>query len=142
MNKITNDELLAMASEYIVGYDPLVNGRLFNPETAQGFDKNRCQVRVKNMGNPDPNQHARWGIFGFGGLDSYCLNKQGEWEYQSLPSSRDEDFYERCRYKNAKEAIRYYRRWYKHIIKQIQKKIKENPDKVLFNLEDFEPLSF
>lgn len=27
-----------------------------------------------------------------------CLNKDGEWEYEHQPSSRDAAFYERCRF--------------------------------------------
>ncbi len=27
-----------------------------------------------------------------------CLNKEGQWEYEPLPSSRDEAFFDRCRY--------------------------------------------
>lgn len=27
-----------------------------------------------------------------------CLNKDGEWEYEPMPSSRDEDFFARCRF--------------------------------------------
>lgn len=37
--------------------------------------------------------------------DSHCLNKDGEWEYEPLPSSRDDDFLTRCRYSTADEAI-------------------------------------
>lgn len=34
-----------------------------------------------------------------------CLNKSGEWEYEPLPSSRDDDFMARCRFATADEAI-------------------------------------
>jgi len=27
-----------------------------------------------------------------------CLNKRGEWEYESIPSSRTEAFFKRCRF--------------------------------------------
>lgn len=36
----------------------------------------------------------------------FCLNKQGEWEYEPLPSSRDEAFFARCRWADRDEAIR------------------------------------
>jgi hypothetical protein len=33
-----------------------------------------------------------------------CLNKSGEWEYEPMPSSRDDDFLFRCRFATAEEA--------------------------------------
>lgn len=36
---------------------------------------------------------------------SDCLNKGGEWEYDPLPSSRDDAFLARCRFSTAEEAI-------------------------------------
>jgi hypothetical protein len=35
-----------------------------------------------------------------------CLNKQGEWEWEPMPSSRDDEFLTRCRFDSAKDAIR------------------------------------
>jgi hypothetical protein len=34
-----------------------------------------------------------------------CLGKDGEWEYEPMPSSRNADFLSRCRFESAKEAI-------------------------------------
>lgn len=34
-----------------------------------------------------------------------CLNKSGEWEWEPMPSSRDDDFLARCRFDAAQEAI-------------------------------------
>ena len=36
---------------------------------------------------------------------SSCLNKEGEWEYEPIPSSRDDDFYARCRFDSLDEAF-------------------------------------
>ncbi len=33
-----------------------------------------------------------------------CLNNEGEWEYEPMPSSRDDDFMARCRYDSAESA--------------------------------------
>lgn len=33
-----------------------------------------------------------------------CLSKTGEWEYEPLPSSRDEEFIARCRFETFGEA--------------------------------------
>ena len=35
---------------------------------------------------------------------SYCLNRDGEFEYEPLPSSRDEAFLKRCRF-SLQEAL-------------------------------------
>ena len=37
--------------------------------------------------------------------NSSCLNKEGEWEYEPIPSSRDDEFYARCRFDSLDEAI-------------------------------------
>ena len=37
-----------------------------------------------------------------------CLNKNNEWEYEPLPSSRDEAFYNRCRWDSAEEAVAFW----------------------------------
>lgn len=37
-----------------------------------------------------------------------CLNKEGEWEYEPQPSSRDDDFYARCRWATKEDA---YQAW-------------------------------
>jgi hypothetical protein len=39
-------------------------------------------------------------------IDSnYALNRNGEWEYEPLPSSRDDEFILRTRWPSAREAI-------------------------------------
>ncbi len=39
-----------------------------------------------------------------------CLNVSAEWEWQPLPSSRDDAFYERCRFKTLAQAMDAYRK--------------------------------
>lgn len=38
-----------------------------------------------------------------------CLNKQGEWEIEPIPSSRTSAFYKRCRWKSAEAALKFWR---------------------------------
>ena len=38
-------------------------------------------------------------------LNGDCLNKSGEWEWEPMPSSRDDEFLDRCRFPTAQEAI-------------------------------------
>ena len=34
----------------------------------------------------------------------YCLSKSGKWEYEPMPSSRDEEFLESCRFDSWQDA--------------------------------------
>lgn len=35
-----------------------------------------------------------------------CLNRAGEWEFEPMPSSRDEAFLARCRFQGREDALR------------------------------------
>ena len=37
--------------------------------------------------------------------NSSCLAKDGEWEYEPIPSSRDDEFYARCRFDSLEQAM-------------------------------------
>jgi hypothetical protein len=37
--------------------------------------------------------------------DGECLSRQGEWEWEPMPSGRDEQFLSRCRFEDAQGAI-------------------------------------
>lgn len=39
---------------------------------------------------------------------SSCLAKDGEWEYEPIPSSRDDAFYASCRFDSLEEALAAY----------------------------------
>mgnify|MGYP001571258812 CR=1 FL=1 len=39
---------------------------------------------------------------------SSCLNRDVEWEYEPLPSRRDDDFYARCRFESLDVAVAAY----------------------------------
>jgi len=106
---INDNHLLSMASEFYLGPEPLLCGTPYWWEFFSD-DIRLHGVFVKNMGHPD-NGPDRWAIKGTFG----CLNKLGEWEHESIPSERRDDFYERCRYASAHEAIRYYWRWKKAV---------------------------
>lgn len=56
---------------------------------------------VANMKGPD-----RWAIR----KGRYCLTKSGEWEYEPMPSSRDEAFFSRARFKTAEAALKVWDR--------------------------------
>lgn len=109
---ISDAELFKLACEFDLGPEPICNGKyrwweMFPQERRENHVYIRC------TGNPDPDGPPRYGIFRDG--RSCCLNKYGEWEYQSLPSSRTDDFYERCRFASIHEAVNFYRDWHKAI---------------------------
>lgn len=56
-----------------------------------------CKVEVAKQKDGS----TLWAVRAFGD----CLNKRGEWEYEPLPSSRDAEFIQRCRFATAREAI-------------------------------------
>lgn len=37
-----------------------------------------------------------------------CLDKNGEWEYEPMPSSRTDEFYARCRFESLQDAVNAY----------------------------------
>ncbi len=59
-----------------------------------------------------PNGESLWSI-----SDSQSrgnvLNKSLEWEYESSPSNRDNDFYTRTRFSSPEDCLRIYREWKK-----------------------------
>lgn len=44
---------------------------------------------------------AKWAVR----LNGDCLNRAGEWEWEPMPSGRDDDFLARCRFDTDQEAI-------------------------------------
>jgi hypothetical protein len=39
-------------------------------------------------------------------LNSIVLNRNGEWEREPIPSNRDVEFYDRCRFKSFEAAVK------------------------------------
>jgi len=56
-------------------------------------------LRVEDRGQRDGSR--LWAVTWLG---HHCLNKDGEWEREPLPSSRDDDFLERTRWATVGEA--------------------------------------
>ena len=46
-------------------------------------------------------ERTRWAVTDMG----LVLAQNGEWEFEPIPSSRDEDFLERCRFDSFDEAL-------------------------------------
>ena len=54
--------------------------------------------------------HGMYGVKRWAIRDSgACLNKNNEWEWEPLPSSRDDEFYARCRWDTAENALAFWR---------------------------------
>lgn len=127
---IPDSELLKMACEFNLGPEPIVNGTL--QAGRRYLDEGYHNVYVKNMGNINRDQPDRWAILCSG---RSCLNKEGLWQYQGLPSSRKDEFYDHCRYDSVHEAIEYYQKWKDSIEKWAKETLAQNPKAVL-NYED------
>jgi hypothetical protein len=83
----TRERLLSLArAGYVVDAYALENGAMVQT-TIQ---------RARQIGGGD-----LWKVI----RGSECLNHAGEWEYEPLPSSRDEEYLARCRFATADEAI-------------------------------------
>jgi hypothetical protein len=57
------------------------------------------QVKFARMESPFY-EGVKWSVRWMG----RCLNKQGEWDWEPSPSSRDDDFYAKCRFESLEEA--------------------------------------
>ncbi|MFA6134413.1 MAG: hypothetical protein WC869_10415 [Phycisphaerae bacterium] len=64
-------------------------------DTLSGVD-----VRLVNRRNM-PGRPDRWAIVEGGN----CYNWEGEWEYEPMLGSRDDEFFQRCRYASPQQAL-------------------------------------
>jgi len=96
---ITDAELLALALSFDAGPPPTINGYALPPETPREFYG--WPVTIESRGS------TGWAIVN----GRSCLNRDGEWEYESMPSERKEEFIARTRWATAGEALAYWRGW-------------------------------
>jgi hypothetical protein len=68
------------------------------------FDNREVGAVTFDLMNSPYYEGERWAVR----RNSACLNKDGEWEYEPLPSSRDDDFYARCRFESLEIAVAAY----------------------------------
>ena len=84
---MTDEEMLVCATEFTL--------IPFNPRR---LPKGPMGIRELKIGFRGPNA---WAIINEGSV----LAHDGEWEYEPFPSARDEEFFARCRWPTAREAI-------------------------------------
>lgn len=87
---MTDDELLARATHF----------ELVSPDQHGARDRVHSVVIERRTYVSDPVQS--WAIVN--GLHD-CLNHDGEWEYEPSPSSRDDKFFQRCRWSDLHAAV-------------------------------------
>jgi hypothetical protein len=75
----TPDKLLELATEFLID----------------------MQERVYVRKQPQRDGTIKWAVEQIG----MCLAKDGEWEHQPLPSSRDDEFLNRCRFDTLEQAF-------------------------------------
>lgn len=85
-------------------------------EGADGFNRVTLEEALQRNGS------ILWAVRKQGGS---CLNKQGEWEFEPMPSSRDAAFFHRCRWESPEKA---YRAWEKSLEPMPKKARKPRPD--------------
>ncbi|MES1979596.1 MAG: Lar family restriction alleviation protein [Pseudomonadota bacterium] len=66
------------------------------PVSSKRFDNEITVQRARQIEGP-----PLWAVR----LNGECLNKSGEWEWEPMPSSRDDEFLARCRFATHTEAI-------------------------------------
>ena len=71
-----------------------------------GHDTIHVELSCKAGEGPHKPPHDWWAVRQRG----WCLNTELEWEYEPLPSSREDDFLARCRFTQA-DAIALARRY-------------------------------
>ena len=62
-------------------------------------------IYVKWRGQQYGRGPVRWAVVLGNGYPAWVLNKDGEWEYEPQPSSRDDEFFARCRWESFDEAL-------------------------------------
>jgi hypothetical protein len=72
---------------------------MFRIHTAPAYINNVDVMRCE--GPRLPKQPYMWKVLSGSGA---VLGKDGEWEYEPIPSSRDEEFYAHCRFDTYEEA--------------------------------------
>jgi len=60
---------------------------------------NYSPVRITEMAQLDG--PPKWAVR----RNGRCLNTDGKWEYEPMPSSRDDEFLARCRFSTVREAL-------------------------------------
>jgi hypothetical protein len=110
-------ELAAIATAFDAGPDPIVNGHIWTERHKfSDADWDRLFVE-KRFGDT-------W-VITQGGRS--VLNRFGKWEYEPLPSNREDDFLDRTRYKSAREAIELADYFRTRVTKWFQLEIAKDP---------------
>lgn len=86
---------------YDLGPPPFINGKSTKDYLDQFPVGNSSNVRIEYRSK------NKWAICRVG----MCLTKQMEWEYESIPSSRTDEFLEIARYDSLSEARDVYEEW-------------------------------
>lgn len=73
-------------------------------EPVEFYVKGTDRVMISRRKSKD--EKPRWAVTQHGN----CLNRNGEWEWEPNPSSRDIDFLSRCRFDSIDEAMLAYER--------------------------------
>jgi hypothetical protein len=96
---MTDQELLARAIKFDAGPPVHINGWIVDVnDPADDIDHHRYTIEWRGRS---------WAICN----GSMALNKDGEWEYESMPTHRTENFLTRTRWSTAQEAFAFLDAW-------------------------------
>ncbi len=108
---MSDEELLAKAVAFDVGPEAFINGHRTVEKDGTFYFEEAPDQKVKQGQRVDVRWTGSKWIISNG--HSY-LNKDGQWEYPSIPSEQEDEFKERTRWDTPREAIQFFqrhRRW-------------------------------
>lgn len=87
--------MAATDEKEVIAFEPVISGYAIAVSDRRFANEVLIQ-RSRQIEGP-----ALWAVR----FNGSVLNKQGEWEWEPMPSSRDDEFLARCRWDSAEEAI-------------------------------------
>lgn len=102
---------------YDVGAMPIINGRLVPLNHNHSVT---IEYRASN----------KWAICD----GRRCLSKNGTFEFEPMPSSRDDEFLNRTRFDSMMEAYDFYQKWRSAVIKWAERELAKGI--ILLNIPD------
>lgn len=85
--------------------EPTYNGMSIMALSLAIENDGRTEVKIERARQRDGS--SLWAIR----RDGSVMNKNAEWEFEPMPSSRDDEFIKNCRYATIDEAVETYKRY-------------------------------
>jgi len=103
-----------------MGPPPIINGRLVESDDVAS----RIMISIRKP--------SGWAI-----LDGdRCLNNEGSWEYEPLPSARTDEFILRTRFPTLEMALSHYLNWKEEVEQWARRQRRQNGADVVLNIPE------